>query len=102
MAALSRRDSGIEKRVQNSFWNWRQHGAGGDRRRIRSARPLRNQLGGDQAGLQRLAEADVVGEQEPHPVLGQRHFDGRVLEGEVVDRGPAERQGLRSSSSAWT
>ncbi len=74
-----------------------QHGAGGDDENPVGPTP-EDQLGGDQAGLQRLAETDVIGEQEPHPVLGQRHFDGHVLKGKIVDCSPSERQGSRRRS----
>ena len=59
------------------------------------------QLAGDQAGLDGLADADVVGDQQPHRVQLQRHQERHELvrpglDGELGER--AERAGARAEA----
>ena len=55
--------------------------------------PTEGQFRSDQARLQGLPEASVVRDQEPNPVLRQRPLHREVLEGQIVNCSPAERQG---------
>ena len=52
---------------------------------------LLQQLGRDQAGLDGLADADVVGDQQPDRVLPQRHQQRDELVGAGLDREPGQR-----------
>ena len=52
---------------------------------------LLQQLGGGQAGLDGLADADVVGDQQPHRVLPQRHQQRDELVGAGFDGEPGQR-----------
>ena len=60
-------------------------------RRAQHRQPVRvpggEQLGGDQPGLDRLADPDAVGDQQPGGVLGQRHHQRHQL---VVAGGDAD------------
>ena len=51
---------------------------------------LLKQLGRDQAGLHGLADADVVGDQQPHRVLAQRHQQRDELIGARLDGKPGQ------------
>ena len=51
------------------------------------------QLAGDQRGLDRLADADVVGDQQPHRVELERHQQRHELVGARLDGDPAEASG---------
>ena len=55
------------------------------RARRAAALALGEQLGGDQAGLDGLADADVVGDQQPDGVLPQRHQQRHELVGAGLD-----------------
>lgn len=69
-----------------------QHGPGRDHQDpIPST--AQSELRGDQARLQGLPEADVIRDQKPNPVLRQRPLHREVLKGQIVNRGPAQRQG---------
>ena len=52
---------------------------------------LLQQLGGDQAGLDGLADADVVGDQQPDRVLPQRHQQRDELVGAGLHGEPGQR-----------
>ena len=51
---------------------------------------LLQQLGGGQASLDGLADADVVGDQQPDRVLPQRHQQRDELVGAGFDREPGQ------------
>ena len=67
----------------------------GQRRAAQHGQPGRvalvEQLGGDQAGLDGLADADVVGDQQPDRVLPQRHQQRHELVGAGLDGEPGQR-----------
>ena len=67
----------------------------GQRRAAQHGQPgrvaLLQQLGGDQAGLDGLADADVVGDQQPDRVLPQRHQQRDELVGARLDGEPGQR-----------
>ena len=67
----------------------------------RLALALGEQLGGDQAGLDGLADADVVGDQQPDGVLPQRHQQRHELVGAGLDgdAGRASGTGRRWSGT---
>ena len=60
---------------------------------------LGEQLGGDQPGLDGLADADVVGDQQPHGVLAQRHHQRDELVGARLDGDAAPGTGTARPTS---
>ena len=68
-----------------------QHGPGRDHEDpVRPA--AQSELRGNQARLQGLPEAYVIRDQKAYTILGQRPLDRQVLERQIVNRGPAQRQ----------
>ena len=67
----------------------------GERRGAQHGQPLHGalgeQLGGDQSGLDGLADADVVGDEQPDDVLAQRHEQRDVLVAARADADAGER-----------
>ena len=52
---------------------------------------MREELGGDQAGLDSFADPDVVGDEEADGLLAKRHEQGNVLVRARVNREGRER-----------